>query len=186
MGLNSIVFVVCSVIGYLLGRFLPQGPWAAYVSILISYHLYLAWLVYAAEEKAGVALPVGHTIITHLAFLLVVVGFAYARHHIPFFGLIRLFVPALAPFERMWLFGESAKKKEEVPDSAAAAESEALSAQDAIMSATAEDNEAWIQYLSTRDSRLRRPGITVKEEYGRWMIARVNRRSSASKDEKPA
>ena len=66
----------------------------------------------------------------------------------------------------MWLFGESAKKKEEVPDSAAAAESEALSAQDAIMSATAEDNEAWIQYLSTRDSRLRRPGMRSKKNTG--------------------
>ncbi len=183
--MNLAVFVICSGIGYVLGLFLPQGPWSAYVSILVSYHLYLAWMVFRAEEKAGLSLPVGQTVFTHLAFLMAVVGIAYARHHIPFFGLVRIFVPALAPFESMWLFSGSGKK-DRAPVTAADPAAAMADAEEAILSATGEDQEAWMQYLRARDPRSRRPGMSIKEEYGQWMVARVKARDTASSSNKPA
>lgn len=45
-------FVLSSVIGYLLGHYLLEGALAAYVSILISYHLYLVLLIVLAEHES--------------------------------------------------------------------------------------------------------------------------------------
>ena len=101
---------------------------------------------------------------------------------IPFFGLIRYFIPALAPFECTWLFSanpaklqeEKRKKEVSIPPEEKAA------AANAIATATGEDHEAWTQYLAHRDPRLRKPGMTVKEEYEQWMVARIKRRSGSS------
>jgi hypothetical protein len=125
--MNRIGFVVCSLIGYLLGRFLPQGAWSAYAPILISYHLYLVWLVIIADHETGFSMPVTHTILTHAAFLAALVGLAVGRNYVPFFGLIRIFVPSLAPFEfKMLLSGGMAKKQ--APQEAASSEPLAIPA----------------------------------------------------------
>jgi len=86
------------------------GALAAYLSVLVSYHLYLGFLVMVQEKETGFALPIAHTIVSHLACLVVVVGIAFGRHYIPFFGILRLFIPAMAPFEVDWLFSGSKKK----------------------------------------------------------------------------
>jgi hypothetical protein len=112
--MKRIAFLVCSGIGYLIGHYFGDGAFAAYSSILISYHLYLAFLVVSAEKETGLSLPVGQTIVTHAACLAVVVGLAIGRHSIPFFGIIRLFIPAIAPFEVTWLFSGSKKNQKRV------------------------------------------------------------------------
>lgn len=104
-------FVVCTLIGYLLGRILPEGAWSAYAPILISYHLYLVWLVMIADHETGFSMPVPQTVLTHAAFLAALVGLAVGRHYVPFFGLIRIFVPSLAPFECKMLFSGGTLKK---------------------------------------------------------------------------
>ena len=76
--------------------FLLDGAAAAYASVLISYHLYLALLVILTLQEKGFAMPIGMTIVMHSAFLAFLIGFAYAREHIPFFGLLSLLVPALS------------------------------------------------------------------------------------------
>jgi hypothetical protein len=118
--MKRIAFLVCSGIGYLIGHYFGDGAFAAYASILISYHLYLAFLVVSAEKETGLSLPVGQTIITHAACLAVVVGLAIGRHSIPFFGIIRLFIPAIAPFEVTWLFSGSKKNQNRVAEQIAA------------------------------------------------------------------
>lgn len=124
--MNRAGFVVCSLIGYLLGRYLPQGAWSAYAPILISYHLYLAWLVITADQKTGFSMPVPHTILTHAAFLAALVGLAFGRHYVPFFGLIRIFVPSLAPFECKMLFSGQIMRKQ-VPEEETSSETVAVS-----------------------------------------------------------
>jgi hypothetical protein len=103
-------FLICSGIGYLIGHYMGNGALAAYLSILVSYHLYLGFLVMIAEKETGFSLPIAQTIVTHAACLALVVGIAMVRHSIPFFGVIRLLVPAIAPFEVTWLFGGGRKK----------------------------------------------------------------------------
>jgi hypothetical protein len=156
-----------------VGHFLFAGAWAAFVSILVSYHLFLAWLVVTAEHKTGFSLPIISTNFTHMACLVLVVGIPIERHHIPFFWLIRYCIPALAPFECTWLFSGN-KRKETIPVAAppSAADTKAAAAR-AIARATADDHEAWIHYLSHRDPKSRKPGMSVKEEYEQWMLARA-------------
>ena len=73
-GKNGVVFIVCSVIGFVIARYLFEGAWATFAYILISYHLFLAWLVITAERETGFSLPIFSTIITHLACLTVVIA----------------------------------------------------------------------------------------------------------------
>lgn len=106
-------YLICSALGLVAGYFFPAGAWSTFVSILVSYHLFLIWLVITTEHKTGFSLPVGPTILTHLACVAVVVTLGLGRHVIPFFGLIRYFIPALAPFECTWLFSANPAKLQE-------------------------------------------------------------------------
>ena len=83
-------FLICSGIGYLIGHYMGNGALAAYLSILVSYHLYLGFLVMIAEKETGFSLPIAQTVVTHAACLAVVVGIAMGWRTIPFFWLIRL------------------------------------------------------------------------------------------------
>src|SRR5260370_6519954 len=105
-GKGIAAFVVAGLLGYLSASLVPDGTWAALTSILVSYHLFLAWLVITAENRAGVSLPIFSTIATHLACLVLIVPPAFAGHFIPFFGILRYGIACLAIFERGWLFTE--------------------------------------------------------------------------------
>ena len=74
----------------------------------------------------------------------------------------------------------SSKKKEAPVDPVVAAAAHKVAAARAIATATGEDNEAWIHYLSHRNPKLRKPGMTIKEEYEQWMVERVKSRTKAS------
>jgi len=118
--MKRIAFLICSGIGYLIGHYFGTGAVAAYSSILISYHLYLAYLVVSAEKETGLSLSVGQTIVTHAACVAMIIGLAMGRHSIPFFGIIRLFIPGIAPFEVTWLFSGGKKKQDRVEGQLAA------------------------------------------------------------------
>jgi len=107
--MRLIVFLICSGIGYVLGHYLPE-PWASYVSILVSYHLFLGWLVITAEHEGGLALPVLPTVLTHAACLALLIGLAMGRRSVPVLGLVGIFVPGLAPFESDWLFSGGSRR----------------------------------------------------------------------------
>ena len=163
-------FLVSSLIGYVIGHYLLDGAAAAYASVLISYHLYLALLVILTLKEKGFAMPIGMTMVMHTAFLAFLIGFAYAREHIPFFGLLSLLVPALAPFEANWLFGESAPKKVE------ATETHVVVAP----TATVDDHEAFRAHLKESYRPFRKPGISVDEEFNLWLADRAKHRAAAA------
>jgi hypothetical protein len=177
---DFIVFVLSGALGYLVASFLPED-WRPYVAILVSYHLFLAWLVFNASHQTGFSLPIGSTIVTHLACLTVVVALPYVRHSIPMFGFIRYCIPALAPFERMWLFSADSKK-EETPLAAPVSVLDS----DVIADATVEDNEAWLLYLAQPNRPRRKPGTSVGQEYEQWLLDRAKKRAAAAAGKKPA
>jgi hypothetical protein len=124
-----------------------------------------------AEHETGFSLPIGSTIVTHLACLALVVCFALGRGHIPFFGWIRLFVPALAPFEVNWLFKgriKNAPKKVPVSKEKAEAVAAAIAA-----TATVDDYQEWLKYLAQPSRPPRKPGMSVQDEYKQWLLARA-------------
>ena len=83
-GRDLAAFLVSGILGYLAGTRMPEGAWSVYTSILVSYHLFLAWLVIDADHEAGISLPIASSIITHMACLAVIVPFGMGRHFIPF------------------------------------------------------------------------------------------------------
>jgi hypothetical protein len=178
--MNFVVFAVCAGIGYLLGRFIPDPTWAAFVSILVSYHLFLGWLLLTAEHEVGFSLPVGHTIMTHLACLTVVVLLGVGRHYIPLFGIIRYFIPAMAPFERDWLFNADDVKKKPAPVPTVAA------ADVPEIEATQDDYDAWVKHLATRHFSTIKRGTSVKEQYQEFIAERHRNRPASTSTNPPA
>ena len=164
-GKDIAAFVVAGLLGYLSASLVPAGIWAVLTSILVSYHLFLAWLVITAEDKAGVSLSIRSTIVTHLACLILIVPPAFAGHFIPFFGILRYGIAGLAIFERGWLFTQNnVQYKSEQPTAAP------------IVTDTAEDYQEWLKYLAQHGVASRKPGSSLKEEYGRWLLARAQNR----------
>lgn len=162
-------YIVAALIGFAIGHYVLEGAAAAFGSILISYHLYLLFLVVLAKHEKGLSLPVGQTILTHLAVLVVVVGIPDIRAQIPFFSLVSLLVPGLAPFETTWLFGgqgQSVKTAENAKPVDAA-------------SATAEDHREFVAYLRSGHRPFRKPGGTVDDEFGTWLADRAKKNGVA-------
>jgi len=178
--MRKVYFVLCSALGYVIGHYLLSGAAAAYASVLISYHLYLFILVMLSQREKGIALPIGHSLISHLAFLALVVGLPAIRDHIPFFGIITLFIPALAPFEVEWLFSKD--KKMDTPEPAGKGsgkitmkKGEAFSIDDLINRASAGGHEIFLAYLRQPSRTFSKPGRSVREEYGHWLADRKKR-----------
>lgn len=176
--MRYIVFVVCSLVGFVIGHYLLTGAAAAFVSVIVSYHLFLAYLVVTAEKEAGVSLPVGQTAATHLAFLVVVVGVPYLRQYIPFFSIVQLFIPALAPFEANWLFTSTKSGHEEDGQRVALSQP----AEQLLKSSTGEDHEAFLEYMRRPDRRFRKHGRAIREEYALWLEDRARKKPVAASE----
>lgn len=177
--MRYIVFVICSLIGFVIGHYLLAGATAAYLSAIVSYHLYLAFLVSTAKKNAGFSIPVWQTIVTHLAFLSVVVGLPYLRDQIPFFRIVSIFIPALAPFEAGWLFSKERENRwnEGPPESKLAPPAEQL-----LNEATPEDHESFLKYMQQSNRKFRKPGLGIREEFAVWLADRARRKPTPASD----
>ncbi len=167
--LDVIAFLISAGLGYLAGTYLPDGPYAVYGSILISYHLFLAWLVISADGDTGISLPLIQAVATHLACLVLIAGFGMGRHVIPYFGYLRYGIAGMAIFERGWLFSGGIKTEVAAYDAPAAA----------AVDATAEDDQAWVEHLARKGGTYMRAGSSVKAEYEKFVRARAKGRPAA-------
>ena len=166
--LRVLAYVLSALIGYFAGHLFLTGNWAIMVSILVAYHLFLAYLVLTAEHKAGFSLPVGATLLTHTAFLAIIICLGVGGRFIPLFRLIGLCIPALAPFESHWLF--STGKPEEAANAATPVNA-------AFAEATREDYAEWMEFVAKQKPPFPRPGCSLPAEYERWLNARNKSRS---------
>jgi len=165
-GIDVFAFFIAGLLGYGAGTLLPQGNLSVYIPILISYHLFLAWLLLTADHETGVSLPILSTIVTHLACMAVVMTFGLGRHYIPFFGIIRFGIAGLALFECGWLFVKTEKK--EAPQTAPA------------ITSSAEDYQEWTRCIAQRKSSSVVNGASLEAEYEQWVQARAQGRAPAS------
>jgi len=173
-------FAISNLLALMLTLFLPQGAWSVYVSILVSYHLFLAWLVLFADHEAGFSLPVVQTIMTHAACIALVVTIGLGRHHIPYFGVLRYGIISIAVFERGWLLGGE-KKKEPKPEAIA----EAATHHATVANSNADDYQEWLNYLATRPAIANRPGSSFKAEYAKWLANRAQSRAETPSNNTP-
>ena len=174
-GKDIVAFMVAGLVGYISASVVPAGTWAILTSILVSYHLFLFWLVITAENRTGVSLPIFSTIATHLACLVLIIPLGLALRLIPFFGIFRYGIVGLAVFERGWLFtGDSVQvKSEETPATP-------------LVTDSAEDYQEWLNYLAKQNPSARKPGSSLKEEYGRWLLARAQNRPAVPSNDSNA
>jgi hypothetical protein len=173
---DLIAFFACAFLGFFVSTILPAGPWAVFGSMLVFYHLFLTWLIIDADRKVGLSLPIALAIVTHLACLAVVITYGMGRDVVPFFGFLRYGIASIAVFERKWLFNESRKKEEKAPIAAPVSATAAAT----LATASADDYDAWVQHLATRNPLSRKPGMSVQDEYEQWLLARAKKRAAAS------
>jgi hypothetical protein len=188
------LFLFSSLIGLAAGHYLFSGSSVFYASTLISYHLLLAGLIlipgiadwdYGSTSGMGAALsvfadsfrirtgresrelslPIGEAILTHLACLALVIAIPYFRAHIPFFGLIRYGIAAVAFFEAQWLFSGGRKNQQSTEKPLP------------ISGGTGEDNDAFLHYLAQPNRRFSQPGRSVGEEQAIWLADRMKKRA---------
>ncbi len=167
--MKILAYAVSSLIGFAVGHYLLYGAPAAFASVLVSYHLYLMFLVLSAQHHKALSLPVGQTFFTHLPFVVVLVGLPYMREQIPYFGLLSWLIPGLAPFETQWLFSGQGQSQD------------GFAVNNALAKASSEDHQEFVQYLRGPRRRFKKPGATVDDEFRAWLAHRPRRRAAATK-----
>jgi hypothetical protein len=187
---DFLALVICNVLGYAIGSFLPAGPWSVYTSMLVSYHLFLVWLVVTAEHETGFSLPLIPTLVTHLSCLVVIVSLPTIRHYIPFFFLLRFGITYIAKFETVWLFSAATSRSGNEADPAIRISGEVATGRVRTTRISApspdldpyvipNDHEAWTYYLANRKTSDLKRGVSIKDEYAQWMRNREEARANA-------
>jgi hypothetical protein len=160
------------------------------VSSFVSYHLFLTWLVFEQDRDGLLTLPILSTILYHLACIAVL----YILHRaiftldsihtlIPIPGkngvsyALSMLIPALAIFERSWLF--SGKGIRRSAPTVVAADS-------AVYSVTTDDYIEWQRLLASGQRPKTRPGITLKDQYEEWAAARAKARAKGASTDQTA
>ena len=180
--------VVTSLLGYFAGTLAPPGMLAIFTTLLVAYHLFLAWLVFGSRYKIAAPTSVIAMLVTHgCCLVLVTVPVLLARNVIPFFDFFRYAMVGLALFERGWLFSgseirQAAKlepvkpqltprqlmpKVKLVPKPAAAPQANELPL---TMAKTGQSLDEWERHMARQ-----RPGT---REYEKWMRARRSKHAA--------
>jgi len=97
-------FLACVLVGYLIAYTMVPGVGQVYASMLISFHLFLGWLVYSGMKQKNISsLPVLPSLLKHVCFLAPILLLPLVRHSIPLFGLLRFAITIFAKLESNWL-----------------------------------------------------------------------------------
>ena len=183
-----------------LKHLLPDTALATFTYLLVSYHLVLAYKVLTADKEAALSLPVWQKLLTHAACVGLIVGLGIGRHAIPFFSIIRYFLPGLAPFEAEWLFSGGKPKIEKLTDDAAimaatvhiepsaagangsatAASGKPAQAPSLYMSSSGDEYNEFLELMRQGKRPFRKPGISVTQEFELWLAARAKSTTDAA------
>ena len=198
-GPDIFAFVVCVVLGYCIGTLMPVGAPAIYTTVLVSYHSFLAWLIFlrTGDKKAGVSLPIGQTILTHAACLAVILApiiTAITHHSIPLPGDVpadstdfiaarmnsmakqreayHLFQALCSTMAGLAIFERKWLFSSEKDEPLRPQQPAPAVAAPNLPSATADEAAEWHRYLATRKPGATAPGVSLKAEYEQWLRAR--------------
>ena len=192
------VYVVCSLIGYLLFLALRPALWAPIAALMLTYHLFLAHRVLVSEKKGARSYSLPATIAAHLGFLVVLVGarlaFAAAivlmlrsepkqtlagaagiAAYIIVIGSV-VITYGLVVLECKFLFAGRQQKTSEDPAliEQVLIEMHAKAPQDAstLVAATGSDFDEWTRYCAKRKSAYYDPRKSPAEDFEQWLRAR--------------
>jgi len=170
---DAIGYLLALVAGYVAGTLVSDVSLSIFVSILVSYHFLLVWLLVTHSGKIGLSMPLWATALTHAGCVVLAVTPAtmIGRSGIVHL-LFRYGVVSLALFERSWLFSQEPSTSRTVEESAPAADASPIRP-------TPEDELAWMEYLKTRRPGMTKPGVTIRQEHQDWLLARQQQRMKA-------
>ncbi len=157
--MKGILVVLGCGFGYVISRFIPDGPLAVFFPLIVSYHLLLAVLVVTAMQDKGHKLNPIPAALTHAAFFVLLLIGATAGAMVPYFEYLRFLLPALAYVELLVLF--RGKKVQSVERG------------DAASNSTAEDYEEFIHYMRSGNRPFAKAGHTVRDEFNSWLAHRA-------------
>lgn len=157
--MKGILVILGCGFGYVISRFVPDGPLAVYAPLLISYHLLLGVLVVTAMQDKGHTLNPIQAALTHTGCLVLLVVAVTVGGSIPYFEYLRFLLPAVALLESTVMF--SGKK------------ARAAAGPDAASNSTAEEYEEFIHYMRGTNRPFSRPGYSVRDEFNSWLAHRA-------------
>ena len=161
---DVVAFFMTGILGYVGALFLQSGPWTPYAPILLSYHFFLLWLVLTQENERGFSLSLPSMLVTHSAFLAVVVAVGM-NHGVPYLAIFRMILLPLAVFERYWLFdGRERKRKHSRVEAGSFA-----------VTGSGEEYKEWLAYLATHRSLASKPDSSLQDQYEKWLLRRSKR-----------
>jgi hypothetical protein len=205
-GPDFAAFAIAVLIGYFAGTFAPTGSAASlYITVLISYHLFLAWLVFFSSnslgddshKRAAISLPIGQTLLTHAACLAVILGpIATAVHALPHYSQAHdtMTMADMAAIRLKFRLAEAlcglaaglaiyerrwlfSAEGAQFPPKPGDAPVAAPSP--VLQAASGDDFAEWQHYLAEQKRSARKPGTSLKAEYEQWLLARHRARQTA-------
>jgi hypothetical protein len=180
---------------------LPTGVWVPYVFSLLYYHVALAIALGGGDRKFKWSLINFEAVLTHIACVTVVMSLSFGKHYVPLLGLVRYFVPAIAPFEKNWLLTCAKRKGEvdreakvpltstyevngEVPAALAGVATQTYqfisSEQSVTVVGSGEEYEEFLGEMRQGKRPFKKPGRSVAEEYQCWLAARLKLKARAA------
>ncbi|HEY2859945.1 MAG TPA: hypothetical protein VGJ21_16100 [Terracidiphilus sp.] len=167
-----VAYLLCAGLGYLAETYLPYSDASPYIALMLSYHLFLCYLIVAAwiraEQKIGLSMPLPVALITHSAFIAAQVGIVMGRQYVPLFMLLKFLVPGLAPFEVKWVFEGSTAHKSKSSELAP------------MPSGTHEEYSEFLVYLKQSNRKFLRADRSVHEEFAVWQKHHHKKRALAA------
>jgi hypothetical protein len=172
--MKGILVILGCGFGYVISRFVPDGPLAVYFPLLVSYHLLLAVLVVTTMQDKNHKLNPIPAALTHAAFFVLLLIVATAGGMVPYFEYFRFLLPALAYVELTALL--RGKKGQSAESS------------DAASNSTAEDYEDFILYMRSGNRPFAKAGHSVRDEFNSWLAHRAKHPTVPAMDagERPA
>jgi hypothetical protein len=183
--LDIAAFVISSILGGIAGFFfLPNASLFSLVSGMVTYHLFLVWLVFEQDREGLLTLSVATTVLYHLACIALVYAIhwiigALSSSFLMFLlpgrdGVVYalgILVPALAIFERGWLFSGTGRRINQPT---------VVAADSAVFTSTTDDYIEWQRLLASGKRPPAKHGLTLKDEFEQWAAARAQARAAAA------
>jgi hypothetical protein len=167
---------------------------------MVSYHLFLIWLVMTSEEESGLSFNIPTTVLAHIICIFIVVAvrviFAVALrwfiHADPALALILfafygtklitivqfLITCTITLFERDWLFSAGKRRPQvvkvetKVPPAPVATLKAIIEPPAPLVGATGEDHAAWVKERSSAKNAYYKPGSSPGDDFEKWLRAR--------------
>jgi hypothetical protein len=194
------VYLVCVVLGLIAYIMFRPAVWAPYVGLMVTYHLFLFYILFGSVHEFRRSFGIPATIASHLLCVVVLLALSkilMAYTSLQFLRTLPLLTSvlfmmwawkaiavlqyliayALATHERDFLFAGEVHKRalENAPPKAFAASAATTSGGAPLTPATGEDHRDWLLDRERRKAAFHafyKPGTSVQNDFEQWLRAR--------------